>query len=579
MGRRRLSLRSRITPAFFLAPSSATASAENYRRLWTLALAAALAVSLLPLVILSLFAINQFESHDRRQRQEMSDQVHRLLSNSRLQIADFLKEHQAALSYVVQENSLEQLSDPRQLNRIFLNLRRAFGGFVDLGAINAKGDHLAYVGPYGLESQNYREEDWFQEAVIRGVYISDVFLGHRKVPHFVIVVKHEQDDGGFHMLRATINSKRVQDMLAQISRPPYSDAFMVNQAGFLQTPSRFYGSVLEVFPLPWPKDLKKNIEVVTMEGLAAGGQIAGFARVGATPFTVVLIKRPDVLIKKWTPSRLSLLLLLAVSGFGIIAVIFYGVTGMVNRLYLADLRKASAQHGIQISSKLDSLGRLASGVAHEINDPISIINEKAGLVADLLKRMEDSRLKVRLQGNVESILGSVKRVSAVSNRLLGLARRMDVRVEAIDLPVLLREVISFLEREAEYHGIEITSDFPPDLPAIESNGDQLQQVFLNIMNNSLNAMPNGGRIHIAARQDSPRSVTVSLSDTGAGIPPEHLEHIFEPFLAARGEQAGAGLGLSITQGLVQDLGGRLMVGSQEGQGTVFTVTLPIEAQA
>jgi signal transduction histidine kinase len=561
-----------------MASSSATASFKSYRHLWALALGTALAVSLLPLILLSLFAINQFDNHDHLQRQEMNDQVQRLLSNSRLQIADFLKEHQAALTYVVQENSLEQLSDPRQISRIFLNLRRAFGGFVDLGVINAKGDHKAYAGPYSLESHNYSGEDWFREVVIRGVFISDVFLGHRNVPHFVIAVKHEQDDGSFYMLRATINNTRVQEMLAQIGRPPYSDAFMINQAGFLQTPSRFFGSVLEVLPLPLPHNLKKDIEVVTMAGLTAGEQIAGFARVGASPFTVVLIKRPGVIMKKWTPSRLSLLLLLALSGLGIIAIVFYGVTGMVNRLYLADLRKANTQQGTQIASKLDSLGRLATGVAHEINDPISVINEKAGLVADLLKNLDNSKLKVRLQSNVESILGSVKRVSVVTNRLLGLARRMDVRIEAIDLPDLLREVLSFLDREAEYRGIEITLDCPPDLPTIESNGDQLQQVFLNIINNSLAAIPDGGSIHISVRQDSPRSVMVDISDTGAGIPQEHLDRIFEPFFAARGEQWGTGLGLSITQGLVQSLGGHIMVSSQQRQGTTFSVILPMENQ-
>jgi two-component system, NtrC family, sensor kinase len=267
------------------------------------------------------------------------------------------------------------------------------------------------------------------------------------------------------------------------------------------------------------------------------------------------------------------------SGLFIAGVIFYGATGLVNRLYLAERSRDQALSERQNTSKLDSLGRLAAGVAHEITDPISVINEKAGLLRDLLPSLEGGPAKDKFQRNVDSILASVRRVSAVSNRLLGLARHLDVRVETVHLEGMLREVLGFLDSEAQYSHIEITLDFPPDLPPIDSDAGQLQQVFLNILNNALAAMAGGGHIHIAARQDSPRSVAVTLSDTGQSIPPGHLEGIFEPFFAARGEHWGTGLGLSITQGMVRGLGGRLEVSSQEGQGTTFTVVLPLTGQA
>ncbi|MFH1036061.1 MAG: ATP-binding protein [Pseudomonadota bacterium] len=567
-----------MKPAFWREATVAGAGGVNYRRLWKLTLGTALAVSLLPLLLLTLVALNQFDRHDDMQRQEMREQIERMLSNTRLQIADFLGEHRAALAFVVQENGPAQLADHRQLNRIFLSLRRSFGGFVDLGLIDAKGEQRAYVGPHALLGHNYRDEDWFKEALIRGVYISDVFLGHRSVPHFVIVVKHEQEDGGYHMLRATVNITRIQDMLAKIARPPYSDAFLVNQAGFLQTPSRFYGGTLEVFPLPRPRDLKKSVEVTSLEDPQRGEQLSGFAQVEGTPFTVVLIKRPEVLLGRGNLSRVGLLALLGASGLFIAGVIFYGATGLVNRLYLAERSRDLALHERQNTSKLDSLGRLAAGVAHEITDPISVINEKAGLLRDLLPSLEASPAKDRFQRNVDSILGAVRRVGAITNRLLGLARHLDVQVESIHLEGLLREVLGFLDSEARYRQIEITLDFPPDLPAIESDAGQVQQVFLNIINNALAAMSGGGSIHITARQDSPRSLAVSLADDGQSIPPEHLERIFEPFFAARGEQWGTGLGLSITQGMVRGLGGRLEVSSQEGQGTTFTVILPLTGQ-
>ncbi len=568
-----MSLWSGIRPPFWDKAETQGAESLNYRRLWKVTFGAAVAVSLLPLVLLSLINFYQFEKQYELQRGELVGEIQRLVSNTRLQLTDFLNERQSALSYVVQENSFEQLSDHRHLNRIFVNLRRSFGGFVDLGLIDSEGAHRAYVGPYALEGHNYKEEDWFKEAQMRGLHISEVFMGHRNVPHFVIAVKHEKDDGSFHILRATINTARIQDLLSGISLRPASDAFLVNQAGVLQTPSRLYGAVLEVFPLHLPKEAKQ-VEVRDFSDL--GKQlIAGFARVQGSPFTLVLLKQPAVLLEKWSLLRINLLLLVVASAVAILAVTFKGTTSLITRLYQADQRRSAVLHEIEYTNKLASIGRLAAGVAHEINNPIAIINEKAGLLRDLVRAREDSAQKEKYLKSLESILGSVKRVSAVTHRLLGFARHLDVKVEQIHLDLLIQEVLDFLGKEAQYRNIGITVTIPPDIPSIESDRGQLQQVFLNILNNALAAVHDGGQINIAVFRRGPDRVAVSIADNGAGIAAEHVQRIFEPFFSTRSDKGGTGLGLSITYGIVRKLGGDIEVESALGEGTTFTVTLPV----
>ncbi len=574
-----MNLWSKIKPPFWDFQVDRRADTIDYRRLWKSTFWGAATAALLPLILLSLINFYQFEQQFLLQHGELTSQVQRQISNTRLQLSDFLQERQSALAYVVQENDFTELTDYRRLNRVFLNLRRSFGGFVDLGVIDSGGLQRTYVGPYALEGHNYKNEDWFKEAMVRGVHISEVFLGHRGVPHFVIAVKHEREDGSLHLLRATINTARIQDILAEMGLHPSSDVFIVNQEGVLQSPSRFFGAVLEKvsLPLPMPRDAR-GVVIAQEKELKDPNLLAGLAQVQGSPFVLVVLKRADILLEKWSLLRINLMLLVGISGLAILGVIFKGSTTLVSRLFQADQHRVAVLHEIEYTNKLASIGRLAAGVAHEINNPIAIINEKAGLMRDLVLKREDSALKDKYLKSLESILGSVKRVSTVTHRLLGFARHLDVQVEIIHLDLLLKEVLDFLQREAQHRNVEINLRDTADAPTIESDRGQLQQVFLNIINNALAAVADGGEINISLAKVSPENVAVSVADNGAGIPPEHIKRIFEPFFSTRGEK-GTGLGLSITYGIVQKLGGHIEVESKVGEGTTFTVTLPTKRPA
>jgi signal transduction histidine kinase len=212
-------------------------------------------------------------------------------------------------------------------------------------------------------------------------------------------------------------------------------------------------------------------------------------------------------------------------------------------------------------------------VAHEINNPLAIINEKAGLLNDLLSMEEAFPRREKFIQLVESVIGSVSRCTRITHRLLGFARHMDTKPESVSLPDLISEVIGFLEKEVEYRRIEVAVQNHAQTGELESDRGQLQQVFLNLINNAVSAVDDGGQIDIDITQNGGSAILVTIADNGQGIPRENLERIFEPFFTTK-QGSGTGLGLSITYGIVQKLGGNISVKSEVGKGTCFTVQLP-----
>ncbi len=241
--------------------------------------------------------------------------------------------------------------------------------------------------------------------------------------------------------------------------------------------------------------------------------------------------------------------------------------------------KSNPEPKAEQASKLASIGRLAAGVAHEINNPLAIINEKAGLVNDLLELSSDVKDKEKLLALINGIFDSVNRCRTITHRLLGFARRMEVTHEVLDLNDIVKEVMGFLEKEILFRNIRLELNLAEGLPKIESDKGQLQQVFLNIINNAVDAIEEGGLIEVSTRVKDKNTVLVSIRDTGSGIPKDKLKSIFEPFYTTKEKGEGTGLGLFISYGIIKKLGGIVLVESEVNKGTTFTVELPISAEA
>ena len=545
----------------------------DYKRLWRTTLLSAVLVTLVPLFFLAGVNLYQHDQQFLLHRNEIFSQMERLLAINKVQVSNFLAERRAALTYVNMNSTLAALMDKNKLTVVFSRLRQAFGGFVDLGVIDDSGIQRAYIGPYNLQGKEYKTQDWYKEVLIRGIFVSDVFLGHRNFPHFVIAVRHESGTEQPYVLRATIDTDHLNELLNLTPSRSSGDVFLVNRQGILQTPSRSYGPVLS--ELKFPGDhLREWHGIREIPDQSGHPLFVGMAKVKTTPFTVTVVEHPADLMRKWDLLRINVLIIVGVSVVAILVVVWWGATTLVNRLYEADLRRAAVLHEVEYTNKLASIGRLAAGVAHEINNPVAIINEKVGLMTDILEVSPEFPQKELFQTEAHHIQNSVRRISEITHRLLGFARHLPVKHEQIFLEPLVKEVLGFLGREAEYRNVEISLDFKDDVPPLKSDKGQLQQVFLNIINNALAAVKGGGKIKIKVDRRDDRWVEVRVEDNGSGIAEKDIKNIFEPFFSTKGER-GTGLGLSITYGIVKKLGGDIEVESELGRGSAFTVILPV----
>ncbi|MFO8090690.1 MAG: ATP-binding protein [Desulfatiglandaceae bacterium] len=546
----------------------------NLRRIWYLSVLLTAGAALAAVFFL---AAIDYKVTQKSIESENMLRISRLVSNARRTLSFFLVERRSALEFLARDNSFETLSDQNRLLNILRNLQKSFGGFTDLGLIDSYGRQINYIGPYDLASADYSEQRWFAEVKTQGSYTSDVFLGLRQSPHMVLAVYRDTGGDSNFILRATIEAENIHHKLANMETDTACDLFVVNRDGVLQTPSRFFGKILEKISLPVPEGADST-EIFETLGRQGETLFVGYAYIKDTPFILMAVKNKDEMMRPWFKARAQITTYLLTSVAVILLVVLAVATYLVSRIHAADQKRVIALHQVEYANKLASIGRLAAGVAHEINNPLAIINEKAGLITDLLKPQPESQLRTRLIQQTEVISASVQRCAAITRRLLGFARHMDVSIEDVNLKEIIESVLSFLKNEAQHRAINIDINVSPDIPVFKSDRGKLQQIFLNLINNAFAALEDGGNLTIEAKRTSNDSLTVSIIDNGCGIPPEDLKLVFEPFFSTKTKKGGTGLGLSITYGLVQEIGGSINVTSQVDEGTRFNIVLPLKPE-
>lgn len=564
-----------IRPEFWDADPGATGpykSLFDYQRIWRLSFAVLAVVSIVPLVVMAFVDFNVTRGSVESENLHRTE---RTTSNARRSIAYFLDERKSALQFIVKQNDFGDLLEKDHLDKILDSLKGSFGGFVDLGVIDRSGRQLAYVGPYQLQGRDYKGQAWFRQTQEQGAYISDVFLGFRDVPHIVIAVKCTDETGCFYILRATLDTRQFNGILSSMDISGNGDAFLVNTEGTIQTPSLWNGKVFEKvgFPLP-EKSYKTRVKEIAYNG--DDKAFVGYAYIEGTPFILLVVKPLSMLMAPWEETRDTIFWATSLSAVLILMVIWGVSSFMVERIYIADMTRSKTMQKMEHNNRMASIGRLAAGVAHEINNPLAIINEKAGLLKDLFTFSKEYEADERVLGLVDSVLHSVERCGRITKRLLGFARQNEVKIESIDPGNAIDIVLSFLTKEAEYRSIDINVAIAEGVGTIETDKGKLEQVLLNLISNAFQAMKDGGNLQVGVGRLSEDEVVFSVSDDGCGIPESDLKRIFEPFFSTKKTTGGTGLGLSITYGLVRDLGGKMTVDSVMGKGTTFRFVLPVK---
>lgn len=534
-----------------------------------------LVVTLIPLIVTETLSFYQYRN---LLRNEARNHIRWNAQSTQKTVSFFLNEIVAGLSYYASEYSCKQLADPLTLGSVFLRLQSKNPGLADLSLVDQNGIQKAYAGPYNLIGRDYSKNDWYAKAIGRDTFISSTFLGYRDIPHFVITVaKRTPDQGNCALLKASIDSETIDKFIATTKTEASDDIFLINYSGNLQTSSRFYGeAVSQSFPLSsLPNRGDVTLEILG-DKIASDPELRAYAYIENTPWILVLVKKGYTYGKSWSIFKNQMHAIVISSIVLVLVVVLRVANVLVERVRQGDEAREAILAEAEHTSKLASIGRLAAGVAHEINNPLAIIDQKAGLMKDLMELSNDFHYKAKFDEQIAGVQNAVSRCKVITHRLLGFARRMDVTPEPVMVNELIREVLAFLEKEILYGNIRLELDLRENLPTIQSDRGQLQQVFLNIINNAIDAVEEEGMVKIATSRQE-KFLRVDITDNGYGIPPETIKHIFEPFFTTKtqGEHKGTGLGLSITYGLVKKLGGTISVDSTVGKGTTFTVLLPI----
>jgi len=250
------------------------------------------------------------------------------------------------------------------------------------------------------------------------------------------------------------------------------------------------------------------------------------------------------------------------------------VTTLSDRLREKEREQKSAQASMLRAGKLAAVGELAGQVAHEVNNPIAIINAKSRLLlSDRRDKMSDD-----VAEEIEKLIVLSSRVAEIAQGLLSYARPSTSEMTPQIVTPWVSRALNMVRQRAENSGIQIDEHLPDDLPETSVNAKEIEQIFLNLFLNALDAMPDGGNLNVYARtgdSDDREYVDVITEDSGSGIPLDVQDRIFEPFFTAKPEGQGTGLGLSVCHGLVSRYGGSIQVKSEEGKGTSMTVRLPV----
>jgi two-component system NtrC family sensor kinase len=555
-------------------PAAPSRTHWRYETLGRNLLLVMLCITLAPIAIAG--SVGYFQYRDLIHREEMNQlrwHAERAVHTFEL----YLEGLKHDIIVTTSSHTTAELADRDRLDQILTRLRTEHPSLVDLSLIDPAGIQIAYAGPYGLAGKEYTSSPWYEKTLARKVHLSEVFMGFRNVPHFVIAASKKEPPGqGLWVVRASVDAESLDRFLGAVRTEALDDIFLVSEDGVLQTGSRFHGKASSPFALAaLPGKTGIHVDEVTRGGeqvLRATAQVQG------TPWILVAEQDRYGGARLWSAFRTQLLsvslVTALVAGLAIITV----AKSLAERIRDAEEAREALIKESEHTSKLASVGRLAAGVAHEINNPLAIISEKAGLMKDILTFAEEMPHQAKFMAEIAAVEDAVNRARVITHRLLGFARRMDVRLQPVQVNDVLREVIGFLEKEATYRSIRIEEELDPYLTPIESDTGQLQQIFLNILNNAIDAVDRGGRIQVASRQVD-RAIVVDVKDDGPGMPPEVVKKVFEPFFTTKKgtERHGTGLGLSITYGLVKKLGGNIAVQSAVGSGTVFRVTFPLPA--
>lgn len=540
-------------------------SEKHYKELWRKNIFRLSAIYLLPTIILALFFLHQYNILLEKSR---SSHLRSVAENQAHMLNLFLNERVVNLINLIDDPSFSIPPDRNSMELYLEKLKKDSEAFTDIDFFDSSGSRLIYAGPIEVkEGANYKNEQWFRNLYDeeKRFVITDIYLGYRNNPHFTIGVKAIKDNE-YCVLRATLEPGKIYEYMTSIEELSDVSIFIINEEGNYQCVSPEIAGVLTNSNLNPPRNIQWGI--VENEN----SSIYAYSWVKATNWALI-VQPSGSSQDEYLEQRVSILSIAGVVIFLIILIVIIRAKKNAEFEKDKDMVRLQLEH----ASKLASVGELAGGIAHEINNPLAIIASEAGLIKDFMNPDFGIEFKPEnMTQHLDNINEAVFRARDITRKLLSFVRKDDITLKRQNINDIINELTDgFLEREYEVSNIRLKKKLEPDLPLITTDGNQLKQVFLNILNNAVDAIDAPGTINIVTGTKD-AFISVAISDSGKGIRKEEIDKIFMPFFTTKEVGKGTGLGLSVSYNIIKNLGGNIEVESIPGKGSTFSIYLPIK---
>ncbi|MCJ7830445.1 MAG: ATP-binding protein, partial [Desulfobacterales bacterium] len=533
-----------------------------FRRLWSNVVVALLAAAFVPLLVIGggmyYYAASVLKA---KTLESLSLEA----GNHKEAVDRFLAERTMDLRLLSQNIPLDTLTAPGGLAAVFASLHRELPCFTDLGIIDAQGRHLAYVGPFALIDKNYREAEWFQAVLSQGVYISDVFLGFRQVPHFVIAVKSTAPQGAW-ILRATIDTGFFDRVVADIHRGKKGDAYLVNRQGVFQTTPRAAGRLME------PSAFRDPEPFQGVRWKEKNGMLQVMVWLGQVPWLgVIEMDRNQIFAELRRVRNLGGWVLL-LGGLFIVFTVLLTTNYLIGRLETKRRSIRMLDQQLQHTSRVAGVQQMSPGFLLKLKDGLGAAELAVRRIRDLAAPAKVSEASPpAMAAELDHLRAQLFENRKAIDKFLNATRPVAPVIMDVDLCELLDNLLELLERELHFNRIRIVRNYQNGLPRVRSDPYRLRQVFQNLVLNAMAAIGRDGEIVLHAHSREAEKVIITVTDDGQGIPPENLDKIFDPRFTSKPE--GMGLGLPICLNILKKLGGTLAAANAPGKGARFQVEL------
>ncbi|MFH2125557.1 MAG: cache domain-containing protein, partial [Pseudomonadota bacterium] len=491
-------------------------------------------ISLLPLFLTGAIILYQFK---QAYQTKVEENLEVLLNKHRRTIDAFLVDRLADIRVLARSYSVPELENPALLKAKLNLLREEYNGvYVDLGLVDDKGAQVAYAGPYNLTGANYSTAQWFKQAAGSEHFVSNVFAGLRGSPHFIVAAK-KRYQGRDWLLKATIDFEAFNALVENIRIGETGFAFILNRQSEFQTKPRqevilASGAWREL--LNQPLDSGK-VTIVERPDSLDQDMIYAAAPLKKGQWIICAQQEVSDAFVHLVQAQRAAIAIFVLGGLAIVVATLILARRLVRRIAEADEQKEAMNEKMIEAGRLASIGELAAGIAHEINNPVAIMVEEAGWIEDLMSDegpLSEETLS-EIQRAVQQIQEQGDRCKQITHKLLSFARKTDPTIKPVDINGLVGEVLGLVGQKSRYAGVKLETTLDKNLPRVAASPSELQQVLLNLVNNAVDAInAEGGTVSVTTSQENGR-VRLSVSDTGIGIADANLARIFDPFYTTK----------------------------------------------